>query len=83
MAASASKLAEQNVRVIVMRALYSGGSRNFTQNLRSTISAFRPLMLFVAGKRILQTLCEKKSNRKLIGIGYLFDGPKSPQIDED
>ena len=29
-------------------------------------------MLFVAGKRILQTLREKKSNRKLIGIGYLF-----------
>ena len=34
--------------------------------------AFRLLMLFVAGKRILQTLGEKKSNRKLIGIGYLF-----------
>jgi hypothetical protein len=30
------------------------------------------LMLFVAGKRIFQTFCEKKSNRKLIGIGYLF-----------
>ena len=32
----------------------------------------RQLMLSVAGKRILQTLREKKSNRKLIGIGYLF-----------
>jgi hypothetical protein len=40
--------------------------------LRGTLSAFRPLMLFVAGKRILQTLRKKKSNRKLIGIGYLF-----------
>jgi hypothetical protein len=39
MAASASKLAEQNVRVIVMRALYSGGSRNFTHNLRGTKAA--------------------------------------------
>jgi len=29
-------------------------------------------MLFVAGKRILQTLREKKSNRKLAGIAYLF-----------
>ena len=29
-------------------------------------------MLFLAGKLILQTLREKKSNRKLIGIGYLF-----------
>jgi hypothetical protein len=48
------------------------GSRNFIQNLRSSFSAFRPLMLFVAGKRIFQTFCEKKSNRKLIGIGYLF-----------
>src|SRR6516225_2265797 len=34
--------------------------------------ALRLLMLFVTGKRILQTLREKKSNRKLIGIGYLF-----------
>jgi hypothetical protein len=48
------------------------GSRNFIQNLRSSFSAFRPLMLFVAGKRIFQTFCEKKSNRKVIGIGYLF-----------
>src|SRR5262249_16816717 len=31
------------------------------------VAAFRLLMLFVAGKRILQTLREKKSNRKLIG----------------
>ena len=29
-------------------------------------------MLLVAGKRILQTLREKKSNRKLIGIGHLL-----------
>jgi len=31
-------------------------------------SAFRPLMLFVAGIRILQTLREKKPHRKLVGI---------------
>src|SRR6516165_408417 len=47
-------------------------SIKFAQNLRSTISAFRSLMLFVTGKRILQTLREQKSNRKLIEIGYLF-----------
>jgi hypothetical protein len=36
MAASASKQAEQNVRVIVMRALYSGDfrGRGISQNLR-------------------------------------------------
>jgi hypothetical protein len=29
-------------------------------------------MFFIAGKRILQTLRQKKSNRKLIGIAHLF-----------
>jgi hypothetical protein len=48
------------------------GLRIFSQNLRGTLSAFRPLMLFAAGKRILQTLREKKSNRKLIGISHLL-----------
>jgi hypothetical protein len=41
MAASASKLAEQNVRVIVMRALYKGdfpGRGIFTQNLRTRLA---------------------------------------------
>ena len=48
------------------------GVEEIQQNLRSNFSAFGPLMLFVAGKRILQTLREKKSDRKLIGIGHLF-----------
>jgi hypothetical protein len=40
-------------------------------NTRSPIT-IQPCNDFVAGKRILQTLREKKSNRKLFGIGYLF-----------